>query len=194
MRALIHFLFKLLVGFLSIEILAQAQEPQSQKIQAVLETTSGKITLDLFPQVAPKAVENFVTHINEGYYNGTIFHRVIRRFMIQGGDPSGTGRGGESIWGKDFEDEIVKGYAFDAAGILAMANAGENTNGSQFFITTTRTPHLNGKHTIFGAISEDSKEESFKTLRKIEYMPTNSQDKPIKEQKILKAYIIQSDK
>lgn len=194
MRALIHFLFKLLLGFLSIGILAQAQELESQKIQAVLETTSGKITLDLFPQVAPKAVENFVTHINEGYYNGTIFHRVIRKFMIQGGDPSGTGRGGESIWGKDFEDEIVKGYAFDGAGILAMANAGENTNGSQFFITTTRTPHLNGKHTIFGAISEESKEESFKTLRKIEYTPTNSQDKPIKEQKILKAYIVQSDK
>lgn len=193
MRALIHFLFKLLLGFLSIGILAQA-ETESQKIQAVLETTSGKITLDLFPQVAPKAVENFVTHINEGYYNGTIFHRVIRRFMIQGGDPSGTGRGGESIWGKDFEDEIVKGYAFDGAGILAMANAGENTNGSQFFITTTRTPHLNGKHTIFGAISEESKEESFKTLRKIEYTPTNSQDQPIKEQKILKAYIIQSEK
>lgn len=193
MRALIHFLFKLLLGFLSIGILAQA-ETESQRIQAVLETTSGKITLDLFPQVAPKAVENFVTHINEGYYNGTIFHRVIRRFMIQGGDPSGTGRGGESIWGKDFEDEIVKGYAFDGAGILAMANAGENTNGSQFFITTTRTPHLNGKHTIFGAISEESKEESFKTLRKIEYTPTNSQDQPIKEQKILKAYIIQSEK
>lgn len=194
MRALIHFLFKMLLGFLSIGILAQAQELESQKIQAVLETTSGKITLDLFPQVAPKAVENFVTHINEGYYNGTIFHRVIRKFMIQGGDPSGTGRGGESIWGKDFEDEIVKGYAFDGAGILAMANAGENTNGSQFFITTTRTPHLNGKHTIFGAISEESKEESFKTLRKIEYTPTDSQDKPIKEQKILKAYIVQSDK
>lgn len=184
----------MLLGFLSIGILAQAQELESQKIQAVLETTSGKITLDLFPQVAPKAVENFVTHINEGYYNGTIFHRVIRKFMIQGGDPSGTGRGGESIWGKDFEDEIVKGYAFDGAGILAMANAGENTNGSQFFITTTRTPHLNGKHTIFGAISEESKEESFKTLRKIEYTPTDSQDKPIKEQKILKAYIVQSDK
>ncbi len=168
------------------------QSMESQKIQVVLETTSGKIVLDLFPQVAPKAVENFVTHTNEGYYNGTIFHRVIRRFMIQGGDPSGTGSGGESIWGEDFEDEIVKGYAFDRAGILAMANAGENTNGSQFFITTTRTSHLNGKHTIFGEISEDSKEESFKTLRKIEYTPTNSQDKPIKEQKILKAYVIQN--
>ncbi|WP_416831275.1 peptidylprolyl isomerase, partial [Helicobacter ganmani] len=185
MRALIHFLLSLLcAGILCAQENVQSME--SQKIQVVLETTSGKIVLDLFPQVAPKAVENFVTHTNEGYYNGTIFHRVIRRFMIQGGDPSGTGSGGESIWGEDFEDEIVKGYAFDRAGILAMANAGENTNGSQFFITTTRTPHLNGKHTIFGEISEDSKEESFKTLRKIEYTPTNSQDKPIKEQKILK--------
>ncbi|WP_297814155.1 peptidylprolyl isomerase [uncultured Helicobacter sp.] len=196
MKALIHFLFRGLLGLICLGILANAQEnthnTESQKIQAVLETTSGKITLDLFPQVAPKAVENFVTHINEGYYNGTIFHRVIRKFMIQGGDPSGTGRGGESIWGNDFEDEIVRGYAFDRAGILAMANAGENTNGSQFFITTTRTPHLNGKHTIFGEISKESQEESFKTLRKIEYTPTNSQDKPIKEQKILKAYIVQS--
>ncbi|WP_300826803.1 peptidylprolyl isomerase [Helicobacter sp. UBA3407] len=191
MRALIHFLLSLLcAGILCAQENVQSME--SQKIQVVLETTSGKIVLDLFPQVAPKAVENFVTHTNEGYYNGTIFHRVIRRFMIQGGDPSGTGSGGESIWGEDFEDEIVKGYAFDRAGILAMANAGENTNGSQFFITTTRTSHLNGKHTIFGEISEDSKEESFKTLRKIEYTPTNSQDKPIKEQKILKAYVIQN--
>ena len=191
MRALIHFLLSLLcAGILCAQENVQSME--SQKIQVVLETTSGKIVLDLFPQVAPKAVENFVTHTNEGYYNGTIFHRVIRRFMIQGGDPSGTGSGGESIWGEDFEDEIVKGYAFDRAGILAMANAGENTNGSQFFITTTRTPHLNGKHTIFGEISEDSKEKSFKTLRKIEYTPTNSQDKPIKEQKILKAYVIQN--
>ncbi|WP_416826490.1 peptidylprolyl isomerase [Helicobacter ganmani] len=191
MRALIHFLLSLLcAGILCAQENVQSME--SQKIQVVLETTSGKIVLDLFPQVAPKAVENFVTHTNEGYYNGTIFHRVIRRFMIQGGDPSGTGSGGESIWGEDFEDEIVKGYAFDRAGILAMANAGENTNGSQFFITTTRTSHLNGKHTIFGEISEDSKEESFKTLRKIEYTPTNSQDKPIKEQKILKAYVVQN--
>ena len=160
------------------------------EIQVVLETTSGKITLDLFPQAAPKAVENFVTHINNGYYNGVIFHRVIRKFMIQGGDPTGTGRGGESIWGMDFEDEISKGYAFDKAGVLAMANAGEHTNGSQFFITTTRSPHLNGKHTIFGAISQKDAQESFKTLRKIEYTPTDSAHKPLKEQKILNAYIV----
>ncbi|WP_455949282.1 peptidylprolyl isomerase [Helicobacter pullorum] len=192
MKASIHFLLKIFIGFLSLGFIAYAQtNTDSKKIQAVLETTAGKITLDLFPEVAPKAVENFVTHINNGYYNGTIFHRTIRKFMIQGGDPTGSGKGGESIWGKDFEDEIVKGYAFDKAGILAMANAGPNTNGSQFFITTTRTPHLNGLHTIFGEISKENKQESFKTLRKIEYSPTNSQDKPIKKQKIIKAYIIQ---
>lgn len=199
MKALIHFLCKGFLGLLVFGVVAnsqgiaesaEAKKIESQKIQAVLETTSGKITLDLFPQIAPKAVENFVTHINEGYYNGVIFHRVIRKFMIQGGDPTGTGRGGESIWGEDFEDEIAKGYAFDRAGILAMANAGANTNGSQFFITTTRTPHLNGKHTIFGEISGEGKDESFKTLRKIEYTPTDVQDKPLKEQKIIKAYII----
>lgn len=185
MKALILFLLKLcFLGVISLN----AQ--QTKTIQAVLETTSGKITLDLFPQIAPKAVENFVTHINNGYYNGIIFHRVIRQFMIQGGDPTGTGRGGESIWGEDFEDEITKGYTFDRAGILAMANAGANTNGSQFFITTKHTPHLNGKHTIFGEISKQHQEESFKTLRKIEYTPTDYADKPIKEQKILKAYII----
>lgn len=192
MKASIHFLLKIFIGFLCLGFIAYAQtSTDSKKIQAVLETTAGKITLDLFPEVAPKAVENFVTHINNGYYNGTIFHRTIRKFMIQGGDPTGSGKGGESIWGEDFEDEIAKGYAFDKAGVLAMANAGPNTNGSQFFITTTRTPHLNGLHTIFGEISKENKQESFKTLRKIEYSPTNSQDKPIKEQKIIKAYIIQ---
>ena len=192
MKASIHFLLKIFIGFLCLGFIAYAQtSTDSKKIQAVLETTAGKITLDLFPEVAPKAVENFVTHINNGYYNGTIFHRTIRKFMIQGGDPTGSGKGGESIWGEDFEDEIAKGYTFDKAGILAMANAGPNTNGSQFFITTTRTPHLNGLHTIFGEISKENKQESFKTLRKIEYSPTNSQDKPIKEQKIIKAYIIQ---
>ncbi|WP_199770091.1 peptidylprolyl isomerase [Helicobacter mesocricetorum] len=188
MKASILFLFKTLSIIILLGYFLNAED--SKKIQAVLETTAGKITLDLFPQVAPKAVENFITHINNGYYNGTIFHRTIRKFMIQGGDPTGTGRGGESIWGEDFEDEIVQGYAFDRAGILAMANAGANTNGSQFFITTTRTPHLNGLHTIFGEISETNKEESFKTLRKIEYTPTNTQDKPLKEQKIIKAYIV----
>ena len=162
MKVSILFLFKILSLFILLEYSINAED--SKKIQAILETTAGKITLDLFPQVAPKAVENFVTHINNGYYNGTIFHRTIRKFMIQGGDPTGTGRGGESIWGQDFEDEIGQGYTFDKAGILAMANAGANTNGSQFFITTTKTPHLNGLHTIFGEISKENQEESFKNI------------------------------
>ncbi len=115
MKVSILFLFKILSLFILLEYSINAED--SKKIQAILETTAGKITLDLFPQVAPKAVENFVTHINNGYYNGTIFHRTIRKFMIQGGDPTRTGRGGESIWGQDFEDEIVQGYTFDKAGI-----------------------------------------------------------------------------
>ncbi|MDY3113144.1 MAG: peptidylprolyl isomerase, partial [Helicobacter sp.] len=122
MRVLILYFFKifLAVGILNFAFASGIQADgvkQDEKIQAVLETTQGRIILDLFPQIAPKAVENFVTHINNGYYNGAIFHRVIRRFMIQGGDPSGTGRGGESIWGSDFEDEIAKGYAFYKGGI-----------------------------------------------------------------------------
>ncbi|MDE5591342.1 MAG: peptidylprolyl isomerase [Helicobacter sp.] len=189
MKALIHSLLKILLVSLCLQNLILAQE--SKKIQAVLETTAGKITLDLFPEIAPKTVENFITHINNGYYNGTIFHRTIRKFMIQGGDPSGTGAGGESIWGTEFEDEITHEYTFNEPGFLAMANSGPNTNGSQFFITTTKTPHLNGKHTIFGKISKENQGESLKALRKIEYSATDSKDKPLKEQKIIKAYIIQ---
>ncbi|KAI1954243.1 Peptidyl-prolyl cis-trans isomerase cyp15 [Ophidiomyces ophidiicola] len=116
---------------------------------AILHTTMGDIHLRLFPSVAPKAVENFVTHARNGYYNNTIFHRVIRKFMIQGGDPLGDGTGGESIWGKEFEDEFSS-LSHDSPFTLSMANAGSNTNGSQFFITTEKTPWLDGHHTIFG--------------------------------------------
>ncbi|HXV19293.1 MAG TPA: peptidylprolyl isomerase, partial [Candidatus Omnitrophota bacterium] len=101
----------------------------------VLETNQGNVEIQLLPQVAPKACENFTKLAEKGYYNGLIFHRVIREFMIQGGDPTGTGRGGESIWGKEFEDETDPDVKFNKPGILAMANAGRNTNGSQFFIT-----------------------------------------------------------
>jgi cyclophilin family peptidyl-prolyl cis-trans isomerase len=118
----------------------------------VMETNMGVIELELFAKEAPKTVENFVGLAKKGYYNGIIFHRVIENFMIQGGDPTGTGRGGESIWGKKFEDEISPKYKFDCAGILAMANAGPNTNGSQFFITLVPTSWLDGKHTIFGKV------------------------------------------
>ncbi|OAL33886.1 hypothetical protein AYO20_06897 [Fonsecaea nubica] len=116
---------------------------------AVLHTTYGDIHIRLFPDKAPKAVENFVTHARNGYYNNTIFHRVIRKFMIQGGDPLGDGTGGESIWGKEFEDEFSD-LKHDKPYTVSMANAGPNTNGSQFFITTEKTPWLDKKHTIFG--------------------------------------------
>ncbi|MBA4405863.1 peptidylprolyl isomerase [bacterium] len=123
-----------------------------EKLVAVIETNKGTIELELFARETPITVKNFVTLSVQGYYNGLIFHRVIKDFMIQGGDPQGTGEGGESIYGKTFEDEIVPNFHFDEAGILAMANAGPNTNGSQFFITTAATPWLNRKHTIFGKV------------------------------------------
>lgn len=124
-------------------------KPAESGTGAVLHTTYGDIHIRLFPEAAPKAVENFVTHSKNGYYNNTIFHRVIRKFMIQCGDPLGDGTGGESIWGKEFEDEF-SALKHDKAYTVSMANAGPNSNGSQFFITTERTPWLDRKHTIFG--------------------------------------------
>ncbi|KAH4352030.1 hypothetical protein HBH98_037070 [Parastagonospora nodorum] len=117
---------------------------------AVLHTTLGDITLLLLPSIAPKAVENFTTHARRGYYNNVIFHRVIRKFMIQTGDPMGDGTGGESIWGKEFADEFSKEVRHDRPYVLSMANAGPGTNASQFFITTEKAPWLDDKHTIFG--------------------------------------------
>ena len=122
---------------------------------AVLETTQGTIEIELRADLAPKTVENFSTHIKNGYYDGLIFHRIIKNFMIQGGDPTGTGRAGESIWGGKFQDEFNSKAMFNKVGVLAMANSGPNTNGSQFFITTVETPWLNGKHTIFGYVKSD---------------------------------------
>ncbi len=153
---------------------------------AVLQTTQGNIEIELRPDIAPLAVENFSTHIKNGYYDGLIFHRIIKQFMIQGGDPTGTGRGGESIWGKPFKDEFTSKAMFNKAGILAMANAGRNTNGSQFFITTVATPHLNGYHTIFGYLHG---KDSFVVLKKLENVKTTYGDRPVDEQKIIKAYI-----
>src|SRR3990170_43178 len=118
----------------------------------VLETNQGAIEIKLMPEVAPKACENFTKLAEKGYYNGLVFHRVIKGFMIQGGDPTGTGAGGESIWAEPFGDEISPNVQFDRAGLLAMANAGPNTNGCQFFITTAKTPWLNMHHTIFGEV------------------------------------------
>ena len=119
---------------------------------AIIKTNMGTIEIELFADKTPKTVENFVGLADKGYYKGVIFHRVIKNFMIQGGDPTGTGRGGASFWGGKFEDEFVSDLKFDGAGILTMANAGPNTNGSQFFITLAATPWLDGHHTVFGKV------------------------------------------
>ena len=123
-----------------------------KKIFANIKTSMGDIEIELFPLEAPKTVENFVELAKKEYYKGVIFHRVIEKFMIQGGDPTGTGRGGESAWGGKFKDEFSPKLTFDKAGILAMANAGPGTNGSQFFITLAPTAWLNNNHTIFGKV------------------------------------------
>lgn len=149
---------------------------------AVLQTNQGTIEIELFPDVAPKTCENFEQLILKGYYDGIIFHRVIPQFMIQGGDPTGTGMGGQSIWGKTFKDECVPTVKFDRKGLLAMANAGPGTNGSQFFITTAATPWLHMYHTIFGEVIK-----GYDVVEKIENTKTASQDRPVQEQKIEKA-------
>jgi cyclophilin family peptidyl-prolyl cis-trans isomerase len=123
----------------------------SKRYSATFKTEKGAIRLELFADDAPRTVENFVNLARAGFYDGTTFHRVIPDFMAQGGDPTGTGRGGP---GYQFGDEFSPRRRHDAAGILSMANAGPNTNGSQFFITYGPTPHLDGKHTVFGRITE----------------------------------------
>lgn len=150
----------------------------------ILRTNQGDIEIELMPNVAPKACENFVKLIEKGYYDGIIFHRVIKKFMIQGGDPTGTGREGSSIWTDPFEDEVSSEVKFDKPGLVAMANSGPDTNGSQFFITTAATPWLNMRHTIFGEVIS-----GYETVQKIESTPAGALDKPVTEQKIIKAYL-----
>jgi len=131
---------------------AQAPEMkiETDKIYRVkMETTRGVIELDLYPEHAPKTVNNFVFLVGEGFYDGVSFHRVIPDFVIQGGDPTGTGRGGP---GYRFEDELVGNPLKHGTGVISMANAGPNTNGSQFFITHSPQPHLDGRHTVFGEV------------------------------------------
>lgn len=161
----------------------QMDKPQSGEKIAVIHTNMGDISVRLFADLVPATVENFVTHAQNGYYNGIIFHRVINNFMIQGGDPTGTGRGGESIWGRSFKDEFAV-ELHNVRGALSMANAGPNTNGSQFFIVQSKevdsrllsqmknipdsfpenivkayeenggTPWLDFKHSVFGQVFE----------------------------------------
>jgi peptidylprolyl isomerase len=171
----------------------QAEEEERLKVKTaemkrkssiVLETTQGRIELRLWPDAAPKACENFIKLAERGYYNGLTFHRVKKDFMIQGGDPTGTGTGGASIWGKPFEDEVKAEVVFDRPGLLAMANSGPNTNGSQFFITTVPTPWLNGKHTIFGEVVSGQE-----VVKAIEGVKTDASDKPLQPQTIQTASV-----
>jgi peptidyl-prolyl cis-trans isomerase B (cyclophilin B) len=126
------------------------QIDQKKSYTATMETNKGSITIALYPEYAPKTVNNFVFLAGEGYYDGVTFHRVISNFMVQGGDPTGTGRGGP---GYRFEDEFRGNPLKHETGVLSMANAGPGTNGSQFFITHGPQPHLDGKHTVFGKVT-----------------------------------------
>ncbi len=174
--------------------LAFAEDPQAtvsqppanpeENMTVVLETNRGNIEIKLFSDIAPKAVENFTGLVKKGFYDGLIFHRVIKDFMVQGGDPSGTGSGGASIWGGPFEDEVTPSVTFDRRGLLAMANAGPNTNGSQFFIATVPTPWLNMRHTIFGEVTS-----GYEAVAAIEQSEVGPGDRPVEEQKIIKAYM-----
>lgn len=171
---------------------------------ATIKTNHGELKIKLFPEVAPKTVANFVGLSKNGYYDGIIFHRIIPDFMIQGGDPTGTGMGGQSIYGASFEDEFSMN-AFNLRGALSMANAGPNTNGSQFFIVQNTnfpyakeqlvnggwpaeiaaayaanggTPHLDQKHTVFGQLMDEA---SYAVLDAIAAAETGAMDKPIQD-------------
>ena len=159
---------------------SQRTGPSPLANDATIHTTLGDIHLKLYPQQAPLAVENFVSHSRSGYFEGIVFHRVIPKFMIQTGDPLGDGTGGESIWGKEFEDEFSDDLRHDRPYTVSMANAGPGTNGSQFFITTTATPWLDKKHTIFGRAVA-----GLEVIHAIENVKTNKTDKPLEDIKIV---------
>jgi peptidyl-prolyl cis-trans isomerase-like protein 2 len=151
-------------------------KPKRVKIKgyARIETNLGSLTIELQTETAPRAVWNFVQLAKKGYYNGIKFHRNIRNFMIQGGDPTGTGKGGTSIWGKNFQDEFDGPMVHDARGVMSMANKGKNTNSSQFFITYRPAKHLDRKHTIFGRVVG-----GLDVLQQLENVPVDGSDRPI---------------
>lgn len=153
--------------------------------EAILRTTMGDIHIKLFPDEVPKTIENFVGLSKNGYYDGVIFHRVIKGFMLQTGDPLGDGTGGESIWGGEFEDEFVRDLRHDRPFTVSMANAGPDTNGSQFFITTVPTPWLDNKHTVFGRVTK-----GMDVCTAIENVKTDDTDKPLEEISILSVDIL----
>ena len=141
--------------------------------KATIETDQGTFVVELYKDKAPKTVENFVTLVNKGFYNGIIFHRVIPGFMIQTGDPTGTGRGGP---GYTFADEFSPDLRHSGPGIVSMANAGPDTNGSQFFITLAATPHLDGRHSVFGKVVEGQP-----VVEAIAAAKRNPSDRPVQD-------------
>ena len=148
----------------------------NEKLYAIIQTNMGTIELQLLNKEAPKTVKNFVGLAVQGFYNGLIFHRVIKDYMIQGGDPSGTGNGGATIYGEPFEDEFLISLKHDLPGTLSMANSGPNTNKSQFFITVVPTPWLDYKHTIFGKVVK-----GMEVVNAISIVTTNNMDRPIED-------------
>ncbi|KAJ3809444.1 cyclophilin-like domain-containing protein, partial [Lentinula aff. lateritia] len=145
-----------------------------------LHTTHGELKIELFCEAVPKAAENFLALCASNYYDGCIFHRNIKGFIIQTGDPSGSGKGGQSIWGKPFADEIRSTLKFNARGVVAMANSGADTNKSQFFITYAKQPHLDGKYTIIGKVIDGADS----TLESMERIPVNPKNRPLSEIKL----------
>ena len=157
-------------------LLMAASRAEGANPKAVIDTTAGRIVVELYQDKAPNTVANFVKLAKQGFYNGIIFHRVIPNFMIQTGDPTGTGRGGP---GYQFADEFGPGLSHTGPGVVSMANAGPNTNGSQFFITLAPTPWLDGKHTIFGRVIEGQE-----VVQQIGAAQRNPQDKPLTDIKM----------
>ena len=153
-----------------------------------VESSMGAITVELYWNHAPDTCRNFAELARRGYYNGIIFHRIISDFMIQGGDPTGTGRGGASIYGDTFHDEITSELKHTGAGILSMANSGKNTNGSQFFITLAPTQWLDGKHTIFGRVAK-----GMKVVANMGMVKCDARDKPTEKVEIRQAFPMDSD-
>ena len=150
-----------------------------------IHTDVGDIKLELYCEHAPKACENFLALSASGYYDNNIFHRNIKGFMVQTGDPSGTGKQGKSIWNRHFDDEIVDSLKHNARGVVSMANSGPNTNGSQFFITYAKQPHLDMKYTIFGKVIDGNE-----TLDDLEKLPVNEKTyKPLTDVRIQKITI-----
>ncbi|KAF9450072.1 cyclophilin-like protein [Macrolepiota fuliginosa MF-IS2] len=149
-------------------------------MSVTLHTTHGDLKIEVFCEAVPKAAENFLALCASDYYNDCIFHRNIKSFMVQTGDPSGSGKGGQSIWGAPFPDEVRSTLKFNARGVVAMANSGPDTNKSQFFITYSKQSHLDGKYTIFGKVIDglDS------TLDAMERVPVNNKNRPLSEIKL----------